>query len=112
MCIRDSALTQRGYNVVEAASGVEALEQVAAHPDIDLIVSDVVMPEMDGPTMLRHLREQGAVKPIIFVSGYAEEAFARNLPEGEDFGFLPKPFTLKQLVEAVKQALAGQKRAR
>ena len=106
------ALTQRGYNVVEAASGVEALEQVAAHPDIDLIVSDVVMPEMDGPTMLRHLREQGAVKPIIFVSGYAEEAFARNLPEGEDFGFLPKPFTLKQLVEAVKQALAGQKRAR
>ena len=106
------ALTQRGYNVVEAASGVEALEQVAAHPDIDLIVSDVVMPEMDGPTMLRHLREQGTVKPIIFVSGYAEEAFARNLPEGEDFGFLPKPFTLKQLVEAVKQALTGQKTAR
>ena len=106
------ALTQRGYSVVEAASGVEALEQVAAHPDIDLIVSDVVMPEMDGPTMLRHLREQGANKPIIFVSGYAEEAFARNLPEGEDFGFLPKPFTLKQLVEAVKQALNGQKKAR
>jgi two-component system cell cycle sensor histidine kinase/response regulator CckA len=106
------ALTQRGYTVVEAASGVEALEQVAAHPDIDLIVSDVVMPEMDGPTMLRHLREQGANKPIIFVSGYAEDAFARNLPEGEDFGFLPKPFTLKQLVEAVKQALSGQKKAR
>ena len=106
------ALTQRGYSVVEAASGVEALEQVAVHPDIDLIVSDVVMPEMDGPTMLRHLREQGANKPIIFVSGYAEEAFARNLPEGEDFGFLPKPFTLKQLVEAVKQALSGQKKAR
>jgi two-component system cell cycle sensor histidine kinase/response regulator CckA len=106
------ALTQRGYTVVEAASGVEALEQVAAHPDIDLIVSDVVMPEMDGPTMLRHLREQGANKPIIFVSGYAEDAFARNLPEGEDFGFLPKPFTLKQLVEAVKQALTGQKKAR
>ena len=106
------ALTQRGYSVIEAASGVEALEQVAAHPDIDLIVSDVVMPEMDGPTMLRHLREQGASKPIIFVSGYAEEAFSRNLPEGEDFGFLPKPFTLKQLVEAVKQALTGQKKAR
>jgi two-component system cell cycle sensor histidine kinase/response regulator CckA len=106
------ALTQRGYTVVEAASGVEALEQVAAHPDIDLIVSDVVMPEMDGPTMLRHLREQRANKPIIFVSGYAEDAFARNLPEGEDFGFLPKPFTLKQLVEAVKQALSGQKKAR
>ncbi len=99
------ALTQRGYQVIEAASGVEALEQVRAHPAIDLIVSDVVMPEMDGPTMLKHLRAEGANKPIIFVSGYAEEAFARNLPEGEDFGFLPKPFTLKQLVEAVKQAL-------
>lgn len=102
------ALSQRGYSVLEAASGAEALDVFAAHPEIDLIVSDVVMPEMDGPTMLRELRKQGAAVKIIFVSGYAEEAFAKNLPDGEDFGFLPKPFSLKQLIEAVKTTLAGR----
>jgi two-component system, cell cycle sensor histidine kinase and response regulator CckA len=97
------ALTSRGYTVLEAASGVEALEAVdKAGGKIDLIVSDVVMPEMDGPTMFGELRKRGVKCRVIFVSGYAEEAFAKNLPEGEDFGFMPKPFTLKQLIEAVK----------
>lgn len=100
------ALSQRGYTVFEAASGAEALDVFAQHPDLDLIVSDVVMPEMDGPTMLKVLRKQGATVKVIFVSGYAEEAFAKNLPDGEDFGFLPKPFTLKQLIQSVKNTLA------
>lgn len=60
------------------------------------------MPEMDGPTMFGELRKRGVKAKIIFVSGYAEDAFAKNLPEGEDFSFLPKPFSLKQLIEAVK----------
>ncbi len=98
------ALTSRGYTVIEASSGVEALEVVSeAGQRIDLIVSDVVMPEMDGPTMFGELRKRGISAKVIFVSGYAEEAFARNLPEGEEFGFLPKPFSLKQLVEKVKE---------
>jgi two-component system cell cycle sensor histidine kinase/response regulator CckA len=97
------ALTARGYTVIEAATGMDALEVVGKDPAaIDLIVSDVVMPEMDGPTMLGELRKRGITAKVIFVSGYAEEAFAKNLPEGEDFGFLPKPFSLKQLIEAVK----------
>ena len=100
------ALAQRGYTVLEAASGVEALEVIEEHGSVDLIVSDVVMPEMDGPTLLRELRKRGVSAKIVFVSGYAEEAFRKNLPEGEDFGFLPKPFTLKQLIETVKGALA------
>ncbi|WP_407070199.1 response regulator [Methylocella sp.] len=99
------ALASRGYSVLQAASGIEALEAADENPGrIDLIVSDVVMPEMDGPTMLGELRKRGVSAKVIFVSGYAEEAFARNLPEGEAFGFLPKPFTLKQLIEAVKAA--------
>jgi two-component system cell cycle sensor histidine kinase/response regulator CckA len=99
------ALGSRGYTVLEAASGVEALEVVEREEGkIDLIVSDVVMPEMDGPTMFKELRKRGVKAKVIFVSGYAEEAFAKNLPEGE-FGFLPKPFTLKQLIETVKQSL-------
>ena len=100
------ALVSRGYSVLEAASGLEALDVVEANAgQIDLIVSDVVMPEMDGPTMFGELRKRGVSAKIIFVSGYAEDAFAKNLPEGQEFGFLPKPFTLKQLVEAVKGAL-------
>jgi len=96
------ALASRGYTVLEASSGLEALEVVDREQGkIDLIVSDVVMPEMDGPAMFAELRKRGVKAKVIFVSGYAEEAFAKNLPEGE-FGFLPKPFTLKQLIEVVK----------
>ena len=102
------ALASRGYTVIEAASGAEALQVVEESDQaIDLIVSDVVMPEMDGPTMFGELRKRGITAKIIFVSGYAEEAFSRNLPEGETFGFLPKPFSLKQLVEAVKSSIAS-----
>ena len=99
------ALTSRGYPVLQAASGLEALDVVAeAKGQIDLIVSDVVMPEMDGPTMFAELRKRGVTCKVIFVSGYAEEAFAKNLPAG-DFVFLPKPFSLKQLIETVKATL-------
>jgi len=98
------ALTSRGYTVIEASSGAEALDvAIQVGQTIDLIVSDVVMPEMDGPTMFGEMRKRGIKAKVVFVSGYAEEAFSRNLPEGEDFGFLPKPFSLKQLVEKVKE---------
>ena len=100
------ALASRGYTVHEAGTGTEALEVMAeTGGEIDLVVSDVVMPEMDGPSLLRELRKQRPDLKIIFVSGYAEDAFAKNLPEGEQFHFLPKPFTLKALATAVKEAL-------
>jgi two-component system cell cycle sensor histidine kinase/response regulator CckA len=97
------ALASRGYTVLEAESGADALRvaETATEP-IDLIVSDVIMPEMDGPTMLTELRRRGSTAKVIFVSGYADDAFARNLPEGQEFVFLPKPFSLKQLIETVK----------
>ena len=102
------SLASRGYTVLEASSGAEALDVIEAHDGkIDLIVSDVVMPEMDGPTMLGELRKRGIKAKIVFVSGYAEDAFEKNLPQGEEFGFLPKPFTLKELVEAVKQHMVA-----
>ncbi len=101
------ALASRGYTVLEADSGLDALRVVEeAGGKIDLIVSDVIMPEMDGPTMLTELRNRGLMAKIIFVSGYADDAFAKNLPEGQEFVFLPKPFTLKQLIETVKGAMS------
>ena len=63
------------------------------------------MPEMDGPTLLKELRKDYPDMKFIFVSGYAEDAFAKNLPEDAKFGFLPKPFSLKQLAIAVKEML-------
>ncbi len=97
------ALASRGYTVLEAETGLDALRVVEeTQHHIDLVVSDVVMPEMDGPTMFGELRKRGIKCRVIFVSGYAEDAFSKNLPEGEDFGFMPKPFTLKQLIETVK----------
>ncbi|MDO9418905.1 cell cycle histidine kinase CckA [Pararhizobium sp.] len=99
-------LETRGYTVHEAGSGVEALEIIAEFGDtIDIVVSDVVMPEMDGPTLLRELRKIHPDMKFIFVSGYAEDAFARNLPADAKFGFLPKPFSLKQLAIAVREML-------
>jgi two-component system cell cycle sensor histidine kinase/response regulator CckA len=101
-------LKSRGYSVIEAGNGVEAIEAFNRHGGkVDLVVSDVVMPEMDGPTLLKELRRRNPELRIIFVSGYAEEAFEKSLPAGEQFSFLPKPFTLKQLVATVKETMAS-----
>ncbi|CDZ50397.1 cell cycle histidine kinase CckA [Neorhizobium galegae] len=99
-------LETRGYTVHEAGSGTEALDIMEElQGKVDIVVSDVVMPEMDGPTLLTELRKIYPDMKFIFVSGYAEDAFARNLPADAKFGFLPKPFSLKQLAVAVREML-------
>jgi two-component system, cell cycle sensor histidine kinase and response regulator CckA len=101
-------LASRGYTVLEAGNGVEAIEVLEKYDGkVDLIVSDVVMPEMDGPTLLRELRSRDPALKIIFVSGYAEDAFQKHLPADGKYAFLAKPFTLKQLVNEVKVTLAA-----
>ena len=101
-------LVSRGYTVLEASNGVEAMELIDKQGGrIDLVVSDVVMPEMDGPTLLREMRRTNPDLKMIFVSGYAEEAFQKNLPPDGKFTFLPKPFTLKQLVATVKETMTA-----
>jgi two-component system cell cycle sensor histidine kinase/response regulator CckA len=100
-------LRSRGYSVIEASNGIEAMEALAQkNGAVDLVVSDVVMPEMDGPTLLKTMRDRNPDLKIIFVSGYAEDAFEKSLPENQQFAFLPKPFTLSQLVAAVKETMA------
>lgn len=103
------ALESRGYNVLKATTGVEALDVLAEHGnEIDLVISDVMMPEMDGPKLLQQMRKTLPDMKVIFISGYAEEALRRELAEDESFVFLPKPFSLKDLASAVKEALAAQ----
>jgi two-component system cell cycle sensor histidine kinase/response regulator CckA len=102
------ALRMRGYNVLEASGGEEALEIVnSGASKIDLIITDVVMPNMDGPTMVRNVKASHPDLPVIFMSGYAEEAFRRNDQSSEDIHFLPKPFGLKQLAAKVKEVLSA-----
>jgi two-component system cell cycle sensor histidine kinase/response regulator CckA len=101
-------LASRGYTVLEAGNGLEAIDLLEKFDgQVDLVVSDVVMPEMDGPTLARELRRRNPDLKIIFVSGYAEDAFQKHLPDHGQYAFLPKPFTLKQLVAAVKETLAA-----
>jgi two-component system, cell cycle sensor histidine kinase and response regulator CckA len=100
------ALTSRGYTVVEGNSGEVGLEIIESDKDgFELIISDVVMPEMDGPTFLAELRKRGNKTKFLFMSGYAEDAFERNLENPDDFAFLQKPFSLKQLIEKVKNVM-------
>jgi two-component system cell cycle sensor histidine kinase/response regulator CckA len=100
------ALASRGYTVVEADSGESAIEKIDAdEKGFDLIISDVVMPEMDGPTLLRQLRKRGIQTKFVFVSGYPGEQFEQDLEGHTGFSFMPKPFSLKQLVEKVKEAI-------
>lgn len=103
------ALATRGYEVLQAESGEAALAVVDAYEGkIDLVVSDVVMPNMDGPTMAKELKHKLPDTPIIFVSGYAEDAFAKSLDPEQEFHFLPKPFSLKQLAAAVKEVMKAK----
>jgi two-component system cell cycle sensor histidine kinase/response regulator CckA len=100
-------LRSRGYIVFEAGNGVEAMEVLEERDgDVDLVVSDVVMPEMDGPTLLKAMRARNPELKIIFVSGYAEDAFDKSvLSEDDQFAFLPKPFALSALVAKVKETM-------
>lgn len=101
------ALTNKGYKVLQAASGEDALAIVREEEGrIDLMISDVVMPNMDGPTLVTKAMALRPDMHIIFISGYAEDVFRKDIGRaGQDFRFLPKPFSLKQLAETVKEVL-------
>ena len=102
------ALRSRGFEVFEATNGAEALDLLeTSEIKPDIVVSDVVMPEIDGPTLLKTLRKTHPDLKFVFMSGYPNDAFRAGLDSEEKFGFLPKPFSLAQLVGKVKEELAG-----
>jgi len=100
------ALRNKGYTVLEARNGEAALEMLGAGATpIDLLITDVVMPGMDGPTLIRQVREKRPELKVIFISGYTEDSFRKRLGEGETVHFLPKPFSLQQLAGKVKEVM-------
>jgi two-component system cell cycle sensor histidine kinase/response regulator CckA len=102
------ALRNKGYDVIEAESGEAALEILRnTAGKIDLLITDVVMPHLDGPGLVREVREICPDIKVIFISGYTEDAFRRRLDNDGNIDFLPKPFSLKQLASKVKDVIGA-----
>ena len=101
----ERALVNKGYEVLSAESGEAgvALIESQENKNLDLLITDVVMPGIDGPTMANQIREHSPNLKIIFMSGYTEDKLKDHM--GENIWFLPKPFTLKQLAAKVKEVL-------
>ena len=107
--IAAKTLVKRGYDVVEACDGEEAYEILEDEEEgFDLLISDVVMPGLDGPGLLEKARDLLEGTRIVFISGYAAEQFSDTLSKEQEISFLPKPFTLTQLAEKVKEELSAK----
>jgi two-component system cell cycle sensor histidine kinase/response regulator CckA len=106
--VAERALTRQGYTVVTAADGDEGLEAVKLEGPFDLVVSDVVMPSMDGPAMAKEIRKLAPKLPVLFMSGYAEEQLRREI-DIEGMHFIPKPFSVQQIAAKVGQVLGAQR---
>ena len=105
--VAERALTRHGYQVITADNGEDALAALADGQNIDLLISDVVMPGMDGPTVVREARKTRPDLKILFMSGYAEEQLRKSI-DLENVNFLPKPFSVSELAEAARRAIAAK----
>jgi two-component system, cell cycle sensor histidine kinase and response regulator CckA len=107
------ALRSKGYEVLEARSGESALDMLddPELPGIDLLITDVVMPGIDGPTLVRRVRSSRPDLPVICISGYSEDALRQRVVGTQGISFLPKPFSLKQLASVVKTTITKPRSA-
>ena len=102
------ALRGKGYTVLEADSGEASLDVIGSYDGaIDLLITDVVMPQMNGATLVERVRTSQPELKVIYISGYAEDAFRKSLARPEEIDFLPKPFSLAQLAGKVKDVLGA-----
>ncbi len=101
------ALREKGYRIIEASNGESALEFLKKNAStIDLVITDVVMPKMDGPTLMDHIKNLNPKMKVIFISGYTENNFRDSLTQNNHVHFLSKPFNLKELANKVKEVLS------
>jgi two-component system, cell cycle sensor histidine kinase and response regulator CckA len=103
-----SMLKARGYRVLEAATCQEALTLATTEDTIELLVSDVVMPELSGPELATRIRTVHPAIRVLFVSGYNADAVARHGVDGAAPSFLQKPFTGRQLAKKVREVLGAE----
>ena len=105
--VAERALARHGYTVLVAENGEAALEILGREDKVDMMISDVVMPTMDGPTTVRAARKMHPDLPILFISGYAEEQLRKSI-DIPNVAFLAKPFSVQQLAETVRDTLAAK----
>jgi two-component system cell cycle sensor histidine kinase/response regulator CckA len=108
--VAERALVRHGYTVLVAENGEAALEILDREQKIDLMISDVVMPTMDGPTTAREARKRHPDLPILFISGYAEEQLRKSI-DVPNVSFLAKPFSVQQLATTVRDVLDRERAA-
>jgi two-component system cell cycle sensor histidine kinase/response regulator CckA len=101
------ALRNKGYTVIEARTGEGALDLLADHAHIDVLITDMVMPGMNGADLTRAVRRDRPDLPVILISGYSEEAARGEITDSADMHFLPKPFSLQQLAAKVKDVMSA-----
>jgi two-component system cell cycle sensor histidine kinase/response regulator CckA len=102
------ALRNKGYRVLEAGDGEQALDVINEYgAPIDLIITDVMMPGMDGHTLVKLVQEELPNIKVILMSGYAEEAIPGGLGGDPTLHFLSKPFSLQELAGKVKEVISG-----
>lgn len=106
--VAERALARAGYQITACPGGEEGLAAIEQGIEFDLVVSDVVMPGMDGPAMVRAIRQRHPDMPILFMSGYAEEQLRRdiNIP---DMHFIAKPFSVLSISDKVSSVLRASK---
>nr|WP_245647648.1 ATP-binding protein [Novosphingobium lentum] len=105
--VAERALARQGYEVTATADGEEGLEAIVNGGEFDMVVSDVVMPSMDGPAMAREIRKLRPTLPVLFMSGYAEEQLRRDI-DIPNMHFLAKPFSVQQIADAVEHVLRSK----
>ncbi|MBR1777692.1 MAG: PAS domain-containing protein [Alphaproteobacteria bacterium] len=103
--VTKKALSAKGYTIEDCTCAEEALEKIEDGATFDLLITDMIMPGMDGVTLASTLRQKGIYSKILLISGFSEEAARGEIKEMPDFYFLAKPFTLRELCEKVKQIL-------
>jgi two-component system cell cycle sensor histidine kinase/response regulator CckA len=101
------ALRNKGYDVIEEVSGQPAFQSLLGGKgkEVDLIITDIMMPDMDGTALIREVQERWPHIKIICISGYAEDTFREKIDKADDVYFLPKPFSLSQLAGLVKDIM-------
>ena len=100
------ALKNKGYSILEARTGEQAMDILRDTDTLDLLITDMMMPGMDGGTLARFVRVERPEVRIILISGYSEEVARGDVVDSPDIHFLPKPFSLGQLATKVKDVLA------
>jgi CheY-like chemotaxis protein len=102
------ALQELGYGVLEASGPLAALEYIRTHPRIDLLFTDIVMPDMNGRQLAETARQEKPNLKVLYTTGYTRNAIVHNGMLDPGIALLTKPFSLNQLATKVRQVLDGE----